>query len=890
MPRMDPGPNTPHSPVDDRRFAQYLVRRAGIPLQVVTDALAEVRRQAADGAATTLEEVLARATLHDREALARHRLEASRSDESAGSSATVPALSVPPRSTVPTSFGDYYDLERIGEGGMGVVYRARSRSLGRTVALKILLSHAELDLRSIERFAQEGRAAARLSHRNIVQVCEMGQFQGKAFLAMEYVEGEDLRLWVEERRPSLAERLAIFRQLLDAVRYLHERGILHRDLKPENLRVTPEGVTKVLDFGLALALDRSTRLTSTGACVGTPAYMAPEQMDGKGGGDHRADVFSLGAILYDLLTGEQPFAGDSVAEVCHQVLAVDPEPPSARAPGLPPTLDEVVLVALAKDPARRWQSVDEMAAAFETALEPRRWARSTRRALAAVSFAALLVAVVTGVRLSPRAGDTVPETRETGDPSEVAERARRALLSGDLDGAERLAAESLSIDSGFEPAFRIQVDVTRLRAIGDGLASGKAGGAALAIAGGPDDPPPLALLVEALGDPRGRETAQELVAASPRLARWLVRALDEPGVPRSDLASILLPVLVGRLESDDPEETDRLVEAIGRLAGEVREEVLERALDVLPEGPQAAARKRLSEAVETYIDRASELHKTDTESGHRAMLPWLERGLALAPADRKVLAQLVHVLQWLREDARLLPVLDDLSRRVSSQSLTLDFYRSETHRRIGERDLAFAGFERTVAATGGRWPPALVGRAWVLYMRYDDAGALADVERALQLEPAAEPADAARRIKGLVLLRRGDTDGATAEEATQARNSVHSIHRLHLRLRLELAAGRTDDALATAQAIASADRSRDGILAAALARAAAGRWSEVKTLLDPVARAGRAMPDRDFLLQTLGRALLEAGDREAARARFEEARAENPSLPGIEDDLARAAG
>ncbi len=240
----------------------------------------------------------------------------------------------------------------LGKGAMGVVYRALDPLIDRTVALKTVrrdLGDEAHGQELITRFRMEAQAAGRLTHPNIVAVHDYGESDDIAYIAMEYIDGTPLSSLIGERPCALAQAMDWFSDLLAALDYAHRHGVVHRDIKPANLLVTRDGHIKVGDFGIA-RIDTST-LTQTGAMLGTPSYMSPEQFRGEAI-DGRSDLFSAGIVLYQLLTGQRPFSG-STATVMQQVLNHTPAQPSRWNAALPPGLDAVIMQALAKEPARR---------------------------------------------------------------------------------------------------------------------------------------------------------------------------------------------------------------------------------------------------------------------------------------------------------------------------------------------------------------------------------------------------------------------------------------------------------------------------------------------------------------------------------------------------------
>ena len=250
----------------------------------------------------------------------------------------------------------------LGQGGVGVVFRARDLRLGRPVALKMLLAGAYAGPTALARFQREAEAVAGLCHANIVQLYEVGEHEGRPYFTMELIDGGSLAQklaaapltvrWVAELVASLAE----------AVSVAHSAGIVHRDLKPANILLTPDGIPKISDFGLARRVEGEDRLTWTGTAVGTPSYMAPEQASGVAGPIGPAtDVYGLGAVLYELLTGRPPFRAETALETFRQVLADEPVPPSRLNPRVPRDLENVCLKCLQKEPQRRYASAAALA-------------------------------------------------------------------------------------------------------------------------------------------------------------------------------------------------------------------------------------------------------------------------------------------------------------------------------------------------------------------------------------------------------------------------------------------------------------------------------------------------------------------------------------------------
>jgi eukaryotic-like serine/threonine-protein kinase len=307
------------------------------------------------------------------------------------------------------TLGNYQILDELGQGGMGTVYRARDLVLERIVAVKVLHpEHTRAPADGGSRFLNEARAIARLSHPAIVSVYEFSNADpASVFIAMEYVEGVTIEEYVRCREhEDVALTLDLIGQLLSGLGYAHERGVVHRDIKPSNLLVTPEGRLKITDFGIA-KLD-TLKHTQTGVMIGTPAYMAPERYSG-GGSDQRCDVYSVGVLCYELLTGRRPFGGEltqMIYNICHT-------PPSALTmlrPTLPGWLDPVIEKALAKDPGARFQTAREFSAALLAAREDLNFSGGREYRREAPAARANAPSGLTASAL-PAAGVTTPVTR-----------------------------------------------------------------------------------------------------------------------------------------------------------------------------------------------------------------------------------------------------------------------------------------------------------------------------------------------------------------------------------------------------------------------------------------------------------------------------------------------
>jgi len=299
--------------------------------------------------------------------------------------------------------GRYRVIRKLGTGGMANVYLAEDQELGRRVAIKLLDERHAQDEQFVERFRREAESAAGLSHPNVVSIYDRGEAEGTYYIAMEYLEGKTLKELLVSRGPTPV-RVAIdyTRQILSALEFAHRAGIVHRDIKPHNVVVAPDGRLKVTDFGIARS--GSSQMTEAGSIIGTAQYLSPEQAQGKPV-HPSSDLYSVGVVIYEMLTGTVPFTGETALEIAMKHLNTVPEPPSAkRPPGLgevPHELDSVVLRALAKDPADRYQSAREMDADLARVAQGLPVAKETEDAATMVLSG---VGLEEGTRVMPRAG------------------------------------------------------------------------------------------------------------------------------------------------------------------------------------------------------------------------------------------------------------------------------------------------------------------------------------------------------------------------------------------------------------------------------------------------------------------------------------------------------
>jgi WD40 repeat protein len=365
----------------------------------------------------------------------------------------------------------YEILGELGRGGMGVVYKARQLSLGRVVALKMVLAGAQAGANQLARFRAEVEAIARLQHPNLIQVFEVGEHDGQPYFAMEFVDGGGLDHKIDGKPQPPRQAADLVETLARAMHAVHRAGIIHRDLKPGNVLLTTDGTPKITDFGLAKRLDGERGPTLTGDIIGTPSYMAPEQAWGQTREiGPAADIYALGAILYELLTGRPPVEGESPWDAIHRVVFEEPITPRRLQPCVPPDLETICLKCLQKEPHKRYDSALALADDLRRFLQDEpilarpigrwerivKWARRRPAAasLVAVSALALLVLAVGGVVSHVRISHALAEATKSAEESRrrlvrlnVAE-GRHALDQGDWPGSLVWYAEALRLDEG----------------------------------------------------------------------------------------------------------------------------------------------------------------------------------------------------------------------------------------------------------------------------------------------------------------------------------------------------------------------------------------------------------------------------------------------------------
>lgn len=299
--------------------------------------------------------------------------------------------------------GPYQIVQQIGQGGMATVYRAYHVAMDRTVAIKVLPYQFASNPEFLGRFQQEVRLIARLEHPHILPVYDSGEYQGIPYLVMRYLEAGTLKERIQGQKLSLNEVNRLFTQFADALHYAHEQGIIHRDIKPSNAMIDKRGDLFLTDFGIAKLVEGSPQFTATGAITGTPAYMSPEQAQGKPL-DVRSDVYSLGIVLYEMLTGRVPFEAETPLAVILKHIQEPLPPPSLHVAGLAPTIETVLLKALAKDPQHRFSSVAEFLQAWQNALAQPEMATLPQAAITPENAA------------SPSAPVSIPKETQTRPP------------------------------------------------------------------------------------------------------------------------------------------------------------------------------------------------------------------------------------------------------------------------------------------------------------------------------------------------------------------------------------------------------------------------------------------------------------------------------------------
>src|SRR5215471_12569959 len=384
-------------------------------------------------------------------------------------------------------FGDYLLEQEIAHGGMGVVYRARQLSLGRTVAVKLLLLGRYSSAESVERFRREAQSAAALRHPNIVAIHEIGEHEGQQFFSMDYVEGQNLAEAVRAGPLEPRRSAEVVAAIAQAIHFAHEQGVLHRDLKPSNVLLDAFGQVRITDFGLAKKLGGSSDLTLTGQVLGTPNYLSPEQAIGKQAAlGPASDVYSIGALMYELLTGRPPFLSNSLQETLLRIQNDEPVSPRALNPALHRDLETICLKCLQKEPERRYGSAHELAMDIKRHLSDQpvlarppsaryflkkfiarnKWPVILSATVAVLTLAGL-VGTSLGLRRANRARNQADQNARVADQNaaralSLADEARRAEFAARVAQTNALRqAYSASMLSASEAIERAQIDAAR---------------------------------------------------------------------------------------------------------------------------------------------------------------------------------------------------------------------------------------------------------------------------------------------------------------------------------------------------------------------------------------------------------------------------------------------
>src|SRR5262245_46331412 len=473
----------------------------------------------------------------------------------------------------------YEVLAVLGLGGMGVVYKARHEKLARPVAIKMLLAGSYARPAEVERFRREAIAVAKLQHPNIVQVYDVGEFEGRPFFAMELLDGGSLAAKLGGAPRPAREAATLLRTLADAVHAAHSSGIVHRDLKPANVLLTADGKPKIADFGLARAIDSEPGLTLTGARLGTPSYMAPEQALGrKDAIGPLVDVYALGAVLYEVLTGRPPFRAESARDTEHQVINDDPIPPTRLNPGTPRDLQSICLKCLEKKPGRRYASAaalgDDLkrfqdggpiqARPVGRAERTFRWFRRNP------TTTALMIAVVAllGLAISYLVRESALASREAVETSRLRGRVESGLDLMQQGRLEEARALLLQLgDGGFED-LRLQIehavaDLDLAQTLSDlRLQHATIAGSTLNLEGTDRDYRAAFVKAGLDLDLQPAPVVAKHIAESP-IRVTLVSALDDWAMCPSDPAACGRILEVARRADPDPEWRDHLRDVAG---------------------------------------------------------------------------------------------------------------------------------------------------------------------------------------------------------------------------------------------------------------------------------------------------------------------------------------
>ena len=706
-------------------------------------------------------------------------------------------------------------IEReLARGGMGVVYVAVHEQLGRRVALKVMLGWG--DPEEAERFRFEAQAAARLRHPDIVGIHEVGQVNGKWYLAMDLVEGPgSLQNLLERQGPLDPRRSArLIERVARAVHFAHTRFVLHRDLKPHNVLVDADGSPRLTDFGLAKDIGRAERgVTVTGQILGTPAFMSPEQAQGDPAlVDRRSDVWGLGATLYACLVGHPPFRGKTALDLLRQVVEEEPPPPSAARPGLDRDLETIVLGCLRKDPAARYATAELLAddlarwsrgepiAARRPGVRERlvRWTRRHARPLAA---AVLVLALLGGVLAVSRVSAARERQREAQAAAAEEGRVRAQAI---LAAQETAQATLVKVGAGSSAGERLALALEALAAAqrwrdlsgdalaGEGVRAAQRRLAEEALAGRQFELASAAF--EQAGDPEGAARAASERDAQAARADSVVRetltlirergrfgALDVGRIARN-ISPRTLPLLLEPLSGASQllERGESLGPELGTLtSAALRTLTLINDIDLLPHLGVLTRLLRVDGDSLRRVDALRVLVTIDTPPARRAVLEQLaSSGDRIAAYQREEFdpsfldrceaedppALLLRARARLAVATRvqhLEHAVEDLSRALHAEPTLAEAlrYRAETYEQLSDFAAAQADLDR-LASLSPDDPALALNRARIAYARGDRQAALLAADRAVAAAPAGDPTPLMTRA---LMKRRHDLDGALAD-------------------------------------------------------------------------------------------------------------------------------
>lgn len=650
--------------------------------------------------------------------------------------------------------GPYEPSKELGRGGMGVVLRARCTRTGREVALKLLRAATAQDA-DVARFEREVQALVSLRHPSIVAVLDAGTSPRGPWVAMELVEGESLQARLRRDGPLAPEEArALARTLCGALEHAHAMGVLHRDVKPANVLLAADGRVVLVDFGLARVLGRESRLTLTGEVLGTPCYMAPEQANGQPCGP-QADVYGVGATLYEALTGRPPLRGTSVIELLHQVLTVAPARPEALRPGLPAALSDVVMRCLEKEPARRPEGAAALADALERASTAPLRARARGRLLAAAVALlglALAGASVLHARGAARALDEVTRGADALDVPALLMRGRAQVRSGDKAGGLASAEAGLGLEPGSAPLLGLRAgalfqlgrreealaDCRRLVELGSNEGEALVNGAAVAVSC--DE---FELAVDLLGP---------LARADPRhvKARHLLLLSLLGAERRVEAAAYVERALVD--DALDPEEAVSALEVLVKVEPALATAACERALARWPDEERlhllhVAALEKGGDRARTLRAWSELLDRWPDDLGARRGRAQLRLSLrdvpgALEDAERVVEAAPDRAASWellatVRErQGEWSAAHEALSRAIDLRPGVAKLYvrRGELHQRLGRGQGAFIDLTLAIALDPRNGPALTVRGTYALHAELLPL-ARVDLERAAEVDP-----------------------------------------------------------------------------------------------------------------------------------------------------------